>query len=314
MATFLLPDEPHLARRLPGDRHRRRRGQASAGDRPGRHHRRGPAVRAARPRWGRVPHRAEVVRDRVTARRAKLRRLQRRRRRTRDVRDAALIAHTSRHVDWLLEHHPDLRADELGHTLARDDPFWYRLVSDPRLINIAEIFTGPDVALFATHYICKEPTVGRAVPWHQDGGYWPLDPMDVVSLWLAVSHSTGANGCLKVVPGLPTTRLMDMVPTRRDEVLPLEIPVEVDERDAVAIELAPGDVSMHHPNIVHGSDTNTSTSWRRGLTIRYIPTTTRILDAELSSAFLLRGDAVPGLNQYLPSPTFDPDRHMAFES
>ena len=183
----------------------------------------------------------------------------------RNVLDAALIADASRHVDWLLERHPELRADELGHELARDDPFWYRLVSDPRLVDIAEIFIGPDVALFATHYICKEPGVGRAVPWHQDGGYWPLEPMDVVSLWLAVSDSTRANGCLKLVPGSHTTRLMDMVPTNRDEVLPLEIPVAVDERDAVAIELAPGDVSVHHPNIVHGSDANTSTSWRRGL-------------------------------------------------
>ena len=108
----------------------------------------------------------------------------------RNVLDAALIADASRHVDWLLERHPELRADELGHELARDDPFWYRLVSDPRLVDIAEIFIGPDVALFATHYICKEPGVGRAVPWHQDGGYWPLEPMEVVSLWLAVSDST----------------------------------------------------------------------------------------------------------------------------
>jgi phytanoyl-CoA hydroxylase len=71
---------------------------------------------------------------------------------------------------------------------------------------------------------------------------------------------------------------------------------------------------VHHPNIVHGSDANTSTSWRRGLTIRYIPTTTRILDAEMSAAFLLRGDAVSGVNEYLPVPTYDPERHMAFEN
>ena len=156
--------------------------------------------------------------------------------------------------------------------------------------------------------------VGRPVPWHQDGGYWPLEPMDVVSLWLAVTDSTLANGCLKLLPGSHTTRLMDMVPTNRNEVLPLEIPVAVDEREAVAVELAPGDVSVHHPNIVHGSDANTSASWRRGLTIRYIPTTTRILDVDMSAAFLLRGNSVPGVNDYLPEPTYDPDRHMAFQN
>jgi hypothetical protein len=61
-----------------------------------------------------------------------------------------------------------------------------------------------------------------------------------------------------------------MVPTNRDKVLPLEVPVAVDQQEAVAIELSPGDVSVHHPNIVHGSDANRSTSWRRGLTIRYL--------------------------------------------
>lgn len=231
----------------------------------------------------------------------------------RDVLDADLVADANRHVDWLIAHNPGLRADELGHTLARDDPFWYRLISDSRLVDIAAVFIGPNVALFASHYICKEPDVGRAVPWHQDGGYWPLEPMDVVSLWLAVSESTTANGCLKIVPGSHRTRLMEMVPTDHDSVLALEVPVAVDERKAIAIELAPGDVSVHHPNIVHGSDANTSNEWRRGLTIRYIPTTTRILDAEMSSAFLLRGDAVPDVNDYLPVPSFDPDRHMPFQ-
>ena len=230
----------------------------------------------------------------------------------RDVLDAEVIAEANRHVDWLLARNPQLRADELGHSLARHDPFWYRLISDRRLLDIAAVFTGPNIALFASHYICKEPRVGRAVPWHQDGGYWPLDPMEVVSLWLALSASTRANGCLKVVPGSHRTRLMEMVPTDRDEVLPLEIPVAVDEREAIAIELEPGDVSVHHPNIVHGSDPNTSSEWRRGLTIRYIPTSTRILDAEKSSAFLLRGQAVPGVNEYLPVPAFEPDRHMPF--
>ena len=173
----------------------------------------------------------------------------------RNVLDAALVADASRHVDWLLDRHPELRADELGHELARDDPFWYRLVSDPRLVDIAEIFIGPDVALFATHYICKEPGVGtgravapgrRVLATRTDGTLCPCGSPSVIR--------RSPTGVMKLVPGSHTTRLMDMVPTNRDEVLPLEIPVAVDERDAVAIELAPGDVSVHHPNIVHGSD------------------------------------------------------------
>ena len=71
--------------------------------------------------------------------------------------------------------------------------------------------------------------------------------------------------------------------------------------------------NLHHPNIVHGSNANTSDRRRRGLTIRYIPTTTRIVsDGPWPSAFLLRGEAVEGVNEYLPKPRYREDAHMAF--
>ena len=76
--------------------------------------------------------------------------------------------------------------------------------------------------------------------------------------------------------------------------------------------LTPGDVEVHHPNIVHGSNANTSPNRRCGLTIRYIPTSTRIIGDEqpYPSAFLLRGE--PGVNTYQPVPTFEPARHFPF--
>ena len=194
----------------------------------------------------------------------------------RGVLDKNLIAEADQHVDRLLEQNPELRADQLGHVLARTDPFWFRLIADPRLLDLVEPIIGPDIGLFATHYLCKEPFSGRAVPWHQDGGYWPLDPMEVVTVWLAVTASDESNGALRVIPGSHRQSLMELVPTGRDEALALEVPVEVDERRAVTLALNPGDVSVHHPNIVHGSRANTSDRWRRGLTIRYIPTSTRI--------------------------------------
>ena len=75
-----------------------------------------------------------------------------------------------------------------------DDPFWVRLVSDDRLLNVAETFVGPNIALFASHYIAKRPFDGQAVLWHQDGSYWPLEPMEVVTLWLACGRGDYARG------------------------------------------------------------------------------------------------------------------------
>ena len=119
----------------------------------------------------------------------------------RDVLDENLIAEARDHVDWLLEKNPGVRPEALGHHYMTQDAFWVRLVSDDRLLDVAEQFLGPDLGLFASHYIAKPPYTGKAVPWHQDGSYWPLDPMRVITFWLSFDLSNEENGCLKVIPG-----------------------------------------------------------------------------------------------------------------
>ncbi|WP_433167092.1 phytanoyl-CoA dioxygenase family protein [Kribbella sp. CA-247076] len=218
--------------------------------------------------------------------------------------DADLVGAANAHVDWLLERHPELTPEQLGHRLCRDDPFWIHLVSDERLLDVAGLFVGPDIALFATHYLCKAPRSGKGVEWHQDGAFWPLEPLNVVTLWLALSDSDPDNGCLRVLPGSHRSTLADMRPAETDSVLRHRIDAEVDEGLAVDLVMRPGDVEVHHPNILHSSMPNRSDRWRRALTIRYIPTSTRITRPDEASPFLLRGVAVPGVNTYLEPPPF----------
>jgi phytanoyl-CoA hydroxylase len=233
----------------------------------------------------------------------------------RGVIDQELVEEGRHHVDWLLAKHPGLRPEQLHHNLMTDDPFWVRLVSDDRLLDVAETFIGPNIALFASHYIAKRPFDGQAVLWHQDGSYWPLEPMAVVTLWLALDDSTPENGCMRVIEDSQSMSLQEVKPrTDVDNVLSSGMDEsKVDESKAIDVILKAGDVSMHSPTIVHGSNANTSPKWRRGLTIRYIPTTTRIItDKQWPSAFLLRGSAVPGINNYLPWPKFVAGKHMPF--
>ncbi|MEV0797598.1 phytanoyl-CoA dioxygenase family protein [Kribbella sp. NPDC050281] len=232
----------------------------------------------------------------------------------RDVVDPELVAEANDHVAWLQQRHPDVRPEDLGHLYVKDDPFWVRLIGDHRLLDIAELFVGPDIALFASHYISKPPYSGKAVLWHQDGSLWPLDPIEVVTLWLAVDHSTPANGCVRLIPGSHKNDFSEVLLNDRvDNVLGLEIASkDVDESRAVDMVLAPGDVEVHHPNIIHGSNANTSPNRRCGLTIRYIPTSTKITGDEqpFPSAFLLRGR--PGVNAYNPRPRYIAGRHLPF--
>jgi ectoine hydroxylase-related dioxygenase (phytanoyl-CoA dioxygenase family) len=231
-----------------------------------------------------------------------------------NVLDAELVQEASNHIDWLLARHPELRPEQLWHTLVPGDPFWVRLISDDRLLDIGELFLGPNIALFASHYISKPPYEGLPVLWHQDGSYWPLDPMEVVTLWLAIDDSLVENGCMRVIPGSQSVALQAMHEnTEVTSVLNSEIdPALVDESKAVDFVLKAGDVSVHHPNIIHGSNANNSPRRRAGLTIRYIPTSTRITADPWPYSFLVRGSAVPGVNEYQPRPKYVAGTHMPF--
>ncbi len=230
--------------------------------------------------------------------------------------DPALAAETSKHVDWLLEKNPGIRPEQLHHKLMQTDPFMHRLTGDDRLLDIVEPFIGSDIALFAAHYIAKAPFKGQPVLWHQDGSYWPLEPMEVITIWLAATDSSVDNGCMRILPGTQHQKLLTLRQMQKtdgeSDVLGYGIdPRTLDEAQAVDIELQPGDVSIHHPNVIHGSNANDSDRWRKGLTLRYIPTSTRIL-IEGHQPFLLRGEAVPDINTYEPRPRYIESEHMPF--
>ena len=144
---------------------------------------------------------------------------------------------------------------------------------------------------------------------HQDGSYWPLDPMEVVTLWLAVDDSDTDNGCMRVLPRTHRLALHEMIPS--DEATPnvlgsgisTEVLASLPTDNAVDLCLKAGDVSVHSPMLVHGSNPNSSGRRRGGLTIRYIPTSTKITGHSNGCCFLFQGQPTPGVqNDYLPFP------------
>ena len=232
----------------------------------------------------------------------------------RNVLDTDLINELDQHIDWLIARHPDLRPERLGHWLVAEDPFWVRFISDQRLLNVASLLVGPNIAFFAADYIAKPPRDGQAVSWHQDGNYWPLEPMEVITIWFAVSPSTCENGCVRVIP---SSHLLGPV-THRSQTETINLlnsevdPTVVDEHQAVDVQLNPGDISVHHPLLLHGSKANTSSQWRRGGSIQYMPVTTRIIADDWPCAFLLQGDDIAKVNHYQPTPKYVAGQHMPF--
>lgn len=237
----------------------------------------------------------------------------------RNVIDKDLIAETDEHVKWLTKKYPDLRPEHFHHPLMRDDAFWVRLVTDDRLLEIVELVLGPDIACFTAHYICKPPYNGHPVFWHQDGAYWKLAPMEALSIWLAVDESSPENGCLRMIPGSHAIPLdVHEVRTDTPNMLYSSMRSElVDEwvkrADIVDVMLQPGDVSIHHPRIIHCSEPNRSAKRRCGLDMGFIRTSTRISNRDLYlDPILVKGRACPGINTYRRWPDYVPGETIPF--
>jgi non-haem Fe2+, alpha-ketoglutarate-dependent halogenase len=170
-------------------------------------------------------------------------------------------------------------------------PFLADLIRHPLLLDAVEDVLGPDILCWNTNFFIKEAANPAFVSWHQDSTYWGLSAPDVVTAWVALTPSTVANGAMAVIPG---SHKLDQVPHRdtfhRHNLLTRgqEIAVEVDEKEAVPLTLQPGEMSLHHVRLVHGSAPNPSADRRIGFAIRYIPTHIRQLAGE-DSASLVRG-------------------------
>ncbi len=182
------------------------------------------------------------------------------------------------------------------------------LVHDQRVVDAIEDLHGPDLLCWSSSFFIKEARSSGYVSWHQDSTYWGLSRPDVVTAWVALTPSTRANGAMEVIPG---THLLDQVPHRdtfaKDNMLSRgqEIMVDVDPGRAVALELEPGEMSLHHVRLVHGSAANPSGDRRIGFAIRYIPTDVSQVAGGDDSATLVRGTDRHGHFRLEPRATRD---------
>jgi non-haem Fe2+, alpha-ketoglutarate-dependent halogenase len=167
------------------------------------------------------------------------------------------------------------------------------LVSQPRILDAVEALIGPDILCWTSSMFSKAPRSPSFVSWHQDITYWGLDPPTVVTAWIALTESTPENGCMRVVPGTHLSEVMAHRDTyAADNMLSRgqEVAVQVDEADAVDLVLQPGEMSLHHAKIVHGSRANPSPRPRIGFAIRYMPASVRQAAGAVDSALLVRGE------------------------
>lgn len=212
----------------------------------------------------------------------------------------------------LVASHPEF--SDYCSALLAFDPWFLNVARRPELLDMVEQVIGSDFALWNSSFFAKPAKVGTRTPWHQDGEYWPIRPLATCTVWIALDASMPENGCLRVIPG--SHRSQQLAQHNHSDAPNIALNLELDEAafdesEAVDIVLQPGEVSLHDVYLFHGSEANQSDHSRRGMTLRYMPTSSVYrhseaapsdspgpLDLSNRTVYLMRGADQSGQNDF----------------
>ena len=228
------------------------------------------------------------------------------------VAPGVLDAIKARHAE-LLQKRPEFR--DYCPALLDHDRNFLGYAENLEILDMVQQLIGPDIALWNMSFFAKPASDGKRTPWHQDGEYWPIRPLATCTAWLALDDSTPENGCLRVIRGSHKDRALKAhnKVLSKDVTLTQELDArEFNQADAVYIVLKAGQISLHDVYLLHGSEANTSPNPRRGMTMRYMPTTSvfdrdvarekarniTTVDHSMRPVFLLRGSDRSGRNTF----------------
>lgn len=142
-------------------------------------------------------------------------------------------------------------------------PMAFELAQDPRIKGVVESIYGEPACLFKDKYFYKPPGA-TGLDLHQDWISWPGFPASFLTVLLAVDAFKEVSGCTMIYPGMHkqgylSTRDGQHHHLRHDQM----------DSTPVALNLEPGDIAVFGCFTPHYSETNESSSTRRGYFISY---------------------------------------------
>ena len=154
-------------------------------------------------------------------------------------------------------------------------PLLDEVTHNPKILDAVESLIGKNILVCGTTLFIKNPNEKGFVSYHQDAKYIGLEPHNWVTAWVAITDSNEKNGCMRVWSGSHKDNLKEHdekfnegnLLTRGQTVK------NVPKEKTTPLILNAGQMSLHHPTIVHGSDLNKSDDRRIGFVIQsYIST------------------------------------------
>ena len=175
-------------------------------------------------------------------------------------------------ADFILGPHLDAN----GTYGIKGDPQWLEFARIPDILDMVEQLIGPDQILWGVTIFGKPARDGKATPWHQDGDYYPIEPLETLTVWISLDGSTPAQGCMRYIPGSHRERqIFSHHFDHRDDYTLAQVidDGQVNLDSARDIVLEAGQISLHDVYLVHGSRANHSDKRRMGLVLRILPAT-----------------------------------------
>ena len=154
-------------------------------------------------------------------------------------------------------------------------PLLDKVAHNSKILDAVECLIGKNILICGTTLFIKNPNERGFVSYHQDAKYIGLEPHNWVTAWVAITDSNEKNGCMRMWSGSHKDNLKkhDQKFDEGNLLTRGQTVKNVPKEKTTALVLKAGQMSLHHPTVVHGSDLNKSNDRRIGFVIQsYIGT------------------------------------------
>jgi len=149
-------------------------------------------------------------------------------------------------------------------------PLLDKVVHSSKILDSVESIIGKNILVCGTTLFIKNPNERGFVSYHKDAKYIGLEPYNWVTAWVAITNVNEENGCMRMWTGSHKDDLKNHNQKfNEDNLLTRGQTVEnVPENEIKPLVLNAGQMSLHHPTLVHGSGLNKSNDRRIGFVIQ----------------------------------------------
>jgi len=154
-------------------------------------------------------------------------------------------------------------------------PVFNKICYKPKILDAVESLIGQNILICGTTLFIKNANEKGFVSFHQDAKYIGLEPHNWVTAWIAVTDANEENGCMRMWTGSHKENLKhhDQKFDENNLLTRGQTVEDVPINKTKPIILKAGQMSLHHPKVVHGSGLNKSNDRRIGFVVQsYIGT------------------------------------------